>query len=185
MVYSDNGNNFKGTWGELKQMYDMLASSTTQDLMHHATEHQITWKFSPSRAPHFGGLWEAGVKSMKTLLRKIAGTHRLMYEELSIVLIEAKATLNSRPLLSTDYTPEDGVSPLTPGYFLIGRLLHSPPLPVDTTSNPSNLKRWNFIRRLSTDIWQRWRRDFCKPEANGRSLNPAHGQDCCNSSWQG
>ena len=165
VVYSDNGTNFKGSWGELKQMQDMLASSTTQDLMHHhATEHQITWKFSPSMAPHIGGLWEAGVKSMKTLLRKIASTHRLTYEELSTVLIEVEATLNSLPLLSTDSTPEDGVSPLTPGHFLIGRPLRSSPLPVDTTSNPSNLKRWNLVRRLSTDIWQRWRRDFLQEQ---------------------
>ena len=150
VVYSDNGTNFKGAWGELKQMQDMLASSTTQDLMHHhATEHQITWKFSPSRALHFGGLWEAGVKSMKTLLHKIAGTHHLTYEDLSTVLIEAEATLNSLPLLSTDSIPEDGVSPLTPGHFLIGRPLHSPPLPVDTQPQVLESHQESFYRHLA------------------------------------
>ena len=161
VVYSDNGTNFKGAWAELKQIQELVSSKATQDLVHHhAVSHQIDWKFSPSRAPHFGGLWEAGVKSMKTLLRKTIGSHHLTYEELTTVLIEAEATLNSRPLLSADSTPDDGVPPLTPGHFLIGRPLRAPPLRVDVTTNETNLKRWNLIRRLSADLWQRWEKDY-------------------------
>ena len=57
---------------------------------------------------------------MKTLLRQTIGSHLITYEELTTVLIEADAMLNSRPLLSADSTPDDGVPPLTPGHFLIG-----------------------------------------------------------------
>ena len=105
-------------------MQDLLRSEDTKGLLHHyASTHQIDWKFSPSWDPHFGSLWEAAVKAMKLILHKSIGSHHLTFEELTTVLTEAEATLNSRPLLATDSTPDDGVPLLTPGHFLIGRPL--------------------------------------------------------------
>ena len=61
-IYSDNGTNFKGAWAELQEMQKLIHDDSTQELLlHYSTARQIDWKFSPSRAPHFGGLWEAGV----------------------------------------------------------------------------------------------------------------------------
>ncbi len=170
VVYSDNGTNFKGAaWNELKKMQDLLKSSNTRNLIHHyASEHQIDWKFSPSRAPHFGGLWEAGVKSMKVLLNKIVGHHHLTFEELSTTLVGVEATLNSRPLLPTDSTPEDGIGPLTPGHFLIGRPLRAPPLPVDSTSSLPRLRSWNLVQRLKADFWDRWSKQSCQLRSKWR-----------------
>ena len=81
---------------------------------------------------------------MKRLLRKVVGTHRLTFEELTTVLAEAEATMNSRPLLPMDSTPDDGVPALTPGHFLIGRPLKAPSVKVDNTSKESTLTRWNL-----------------------------------------
>ena len=49
-------------------------------------------------APHFGGLWEAAVKSMKTHLRHVIGS--VTFEEFTTVLAQVKSCLNSRPLIS-------------------------------------------------------------------------------------
>jgi hypothetical protein len=55
-------------------------------------------KFIPPHRPHFGGLWEATVKSMKYNMSRILGSNIATYEELSTVQAEIEACLNSRPL---------------------------------------------------------------------------------------
>ena len=47
----------------------------------------------PERAPHFGGLWEAAVKSMIKHLRNIVGNTRLTFEELATVLCQIESVL--------------------------------------------------------------------------------------------
>jgi len=54
------------------------------------------WNFIPPHAPHFGGLWEAAVKSMKYYLRRMLGAHFATCEELCTMLSEIEACLNSR-----------------------------------------------------------------------------------------
>lgn len=79
----------------------------------------IEWHLIPPYAPHFGGLWERGVKSVKTHLKRVIGEQRLTYEELYTVLTKKEACLNSRPLHPLSSDPND-LTPLTPGHFLIG-----------------------------------------------------------------
>ncbi len=55
--------------------------------------------FIPERAPHFGSLWELAVKSMKVHLRRFVGNVKLTFEELTTVLAQVEACLNSRPLV--------------------------------------------------------------------------------------
>jgi hypothetical protein len=61
-----------------------------------------TWKFIPPATPHLGGIWEAGVKSMKTHL-----TSKLTFEEFSTVLSRIEACLNSRPITPISSIPTD------------------------------------------------------------------------------
>jgi len=105
-IHSDNGTNFQGAANELHAVYKILQSTsqmaTIQDFL--AAE-GCKWKFIPPRAPHFGGLWEAAVKSIKYHLRRTLGSRVATYEELCILLSEIEACLNSRPLyaLSDDF----------------------------------------------------------------------------------
>ncbi|GFX56085.1 integrase catalytic domain-containing protein [Trichonephila clavipes] len=69
------------------------------------TEEGIEWNFIPPRAPHMGGLWEAGIKSVKYHLKRALGRSRLTYEDFETVIIQVEGILNSRPLtpISNDF----------------------------------------------------------------------------------
>lgn len=101
--------NFVGANRELKDLQELLMHKDTQvKLQHFASSHPVDLKFSPGCSPHFGGLWESNIKSMKVLLKKIVGPHHLTFEELSTVLVEAEAVLNSHPLLPLDASSPEG-----------------------------------------------------------------------------
>ena len=160
-IFSDNGGNFVGADRQLSEAHSMLHSEAVRlKLTHLCSERGIIWHFSPSRSPHHGGLWEAGVKSMKTLLRKVAGRHRLTYEELQTILTDAEATLNSRPIAAQDSMSPDGMVPLSSGHFIVGRPLRAPPMTVDLHSKLTPIKRWNLLKTLTADIWERWKSEY-------------------------
>ena len=70
IIYSDNGPNFRGAQSHLTKLYHFLRSEeTTSEVHQHMIQHGIQWNTIPQRSPHFGGLWESAIKSMKHLLR--------------------------------------------------------------------------------------------------------------------
>ena len=71
------------------------------------------------------------MRAIKGLLQKILGTHSLSFEDLTI--------LNSYPLTAPDSLPADSDIILTPGHFLNGRPLRTPPVPVDIASKMSDI----------------------------------------------
>jgi len=99
-ICSDNGTNFQGAANELQALYKMLQSTsqmaTVQDFL--ATE-VCEWKFIPPHGPHFGGLWEAAVKSMKYHPRRTLGSQVATYEELCTLLAEIEACIKLQTLV--------------------------------------------------------------------------------------
>ncbi len=113
-IFSENGSNFKGAHNDLQKFYQELSSKPTKDSVHqYLLNHRIKWNFSPERAPHFGGLWEAAVKSAKLHLRRIIGQQILNFEEFSTVLCQIESCLNSRPLLSLSSHADDAIDVLS------------------------------------------------------------------------
>ena len=160
-VHSDNGANFVGANKSLSQLYTFMRSNSFKEcITNWAAPKDICWSFTPSRAPHFGGLWEAAVKSMKVLLRKIVGECKLKFDELTTLLTEAEAIMNSRPLVPIDSLPDDGVSLLTPGHFLTGAPLVALPSLPDETTKLTILRRWNLVQRLTDELWRRWQSEY-------------------------
>ncbi|KMQ88302.1 hypothetical protein RF55_12237 [Lasius niger] len=121
LLISDNGTNFCGAARELRSMFKAASafySECATELANSGTE----WSFILPGAPHFGGLWEAGVKSVKYHLRRILGEHKLTYEEMATLLSQIEACLNSRPLNALSNDPSD-LAALAPGHLLIGESL--------------------------------------------------------------
>ncbi|XP_029157331.1 uncharacterized protein LOC114929816 [Nylanderia fulva] len=117
-IFSDCGTTFVGADRTLRELF-IAASSEGEGIARAAAKEGIRWHFNPPAAPHFGGLWEAAVKSAKYHLRRVIGETTLTFEELSTLLTQIEACLNSRPLQALSDDPDD-VSALTPGHFLIG-----------------------------------------------------------------
>ena len=121
-IHSDNGGNFRGAKNDLRELYILLEKNSTQStIQSYLLSQKVQWHFSTERAPHFGGLWEAAVKSAKRHLKRVIGTQRLNFEEFSTISAQVESCLNSRPLLATTSHSTDGIKTLTPGHFLIGR----------------------------------------------------------------
>ena len=60
------------------------------------------------------------MKSAKHHLKRVIGQQRLSYEEFATIDSQVEACLNSRPLGALTSHSTDGISPLTPGHFLVG-----------------------------------------------------------------
>ena len=97
--------------------------------------------------------------SVKLHLKKVIGDQSLTFEELSTLLCEIEAILNSRPLTSLFSDPAD-LAPLTPGHLLIGRPLSLIPEPWFNPESPSPLSTWRIISKVKFDFWTRWRKEY-------------------------
>lgn len=159
-IYSDCGTNFKGAEAILdKELRKAIKESTNEAAKELIQQHSITWHFNPPSAPHFGGIWEAGVKSVKFHLRRVIGKSVFTFEEYSTLLSQVEACLNSRPLCPISNSIED-LEVLTPGHFLIGQPLNALPEPnlLNERSVPS--RRWKHMQYMTQQFWSQWSKDY-------------------------
>ena len=97
------------------------------------------------------------VKSTKRCLKKILKNARLSFDELTTILIEVEAVLNSQPLA---YVEAEGIKEaLTPSHLLLGSRIHTLPDPVISTTPVSNVdtltRRFRYLTKLSSHFWNR------------------------------
>ncbi|GFX30990.1 integrase catalytic domain-containing protein [Trichonephila clavipes] len=157
-LYSDNGKTFVGANKELKRFLKLIEDSD-DNLAGFLSAEGIEWKFIPPRAPSFGGLWEASVKSIKYHLRRVVSGSNLTYEEFLTVCIQIEGILNSRPLCPLSSNSDD-LNALTPAHFLIGRSMTSVVEPNLIELKENALKKWQRITRLVQLIWNKWHRCY-------------------------
>lgn len=158
-IWSDNGTNFVGAARELKELFGKENSSVPKEIAEQLATIGTCWHFIPPHSPNFGGLWEAGIKSTKHHLKRVVGDTTLTFEEMTTMLSQVEACLNSRPLSQLTENSKDP-TPLTPGHFLIGESLVLIPESYYLKSNVSNLKRWQLTQRMVQDFWHRWSREY-------------------------
>lgn len=159
-IYSDNATNFVGASNKLSELSNSIFSENGKEcIVSTCSPKGIQFHFIPPRAPHFGGLWEAAVKSAKHHLIRSTGTASLTYEELETVIVEIEAILNSRPLTPITNDPTD-LSVLTPGHLLIGE---APTAQIDSAASSkkiSLLSRWELVSQLKHEFWKRWSNEY-------------------------
>ncbi|XP_073959815.1 uncharacterized protein [Choristoneura fumiferana] len=158
-LWSDNGTCFVGADKELRNLFKKSTNGAIKEIADQLANDGTTWHFIPPRAPNFGGLWEAGVRGAKRHLIRVNGSTRLTYEEMTTMLAQVEACLNSRPLCQLDETV-DTLNPLTPGHFLIGGPIISIPDSRYDQKNISQLSRWQLIQKQTQDFWRRWQCEY-------------------------
>ncbi|KAL4100913.1 hypothetical protein QTP88_020938 [Uroleucon formosanum] len=154
-VFSDCGTNFVGADKKLRALIHSPEGRAAI-----ANSRAICdWHFNPPSAPHFGGLWEAAVRSTKRLLIRVIGAHIFTYEEFTTILARVEAVLNSRPLTPASTDPHD-LECLTPSHFLIGQ----PLLTVPPRSGPEPARsltdRWKLMDQCHQSFWRRWSSEY-------------------------
>lgn len=159
-IYSDNATNFVGAKNQLEEIERAIFTKESQEkISQECAKGGINFKFIPPRAPHFGGLWEAAVKSAKHLLFRTVSTASLTHEELETVVIEVEAILNSRPLTPLSSNPNDLMA-LTPGHFLIGEPLTTQIDARAQQTSTSLATRWKLVSELKHRFWNRWSQEY-------------------------
>ncbi|XP_073722599.1 uncharacterized protein [Misgurnus anguillicaudatus] len=154
-LLSDRGTNFRGGERELREAYAALVP----DIQHHLAKQKIHFRFNPPSAPHFGGVWEREVRSVKSALYTVVGSQPVPEEVLMTVLLEVEAILNSKPLgyVSSDVADAD---PVTPNSLLMGRPDGSLPQVIYPESEMLSRRYWRHSQVLADRFWSKFVRDY-------------------------
>ncbi|UYV74110.1 hypothetical protein LAZ67_11002138 [Cordylochernes scorpioides] len=152
-LFSDNATNFKLANIILLDFYREL------NIQNFCAQRGIRWHFIPPSAPHFGGLWEAGIKSVESHLIKVTKSAFLCR------ILHIEAILNSRPILPFD-SNFNSYEALTPSQ----QQQQQQQKPLLRTSRPikdspvyrvnSHISRWKCIQSMKNSFWKQWSQDY-------------------------
>nr|XP_018901609.1 PREDICTED: uncharacterized protein LOC109033442 [Bemisia tabaci] len=154
-IYCDQASNFK----KAVNLFEKLLSPSNSELIQFSHEEKIEFHLNVPTGPHFGGIWEAVVKSFKFHLKRTYGLNVLTQEEFNTLIARIETVLNSRPLtaLSSDHRH---LLALTPGHFLIGRPFGALPNKQYDPDDPPILRRWHLAELLVQQFWRRWHIEY-------------------------
>lgn len=153
-IFSDNGKNFVGANRLLQQEYQEIEKIFNQEFSKEIVDMKIQWHFNAPLWPSAGGLWESAVKSLKFHLKRVIGEQKLTFEEMSTLLAQLEACLNTRPLYPLTEDPRD-LDFLSPSHFLAC----GPTLTILETENDART-RWHLVKKIYQDIWKRWKSEY-------------------------
>lgn len=158
-LYMDNGTYFAGAKNELPRLLLEETSGCSKEIVQSLRNDGTQFHFIPPHAPHFGGLWEAGVKSTKHHLKRVIGERRLRFEQFTTVITQIEAVLNSRPLCPLTSDPAE-TQTITPAHFLIGRALTTVPSPCLLALPENRLDVYQLVQKMLQDFWKIWSTEY-------------------------
>lgn len=154
-LLSDQGTNFQGGERELRE----ALKNCSQELQQRLAKQKITFLFNPPNAPHFGGIWEREIRSLKNALRTVVGAQTVTEEVLQTVLIEIEGILNSKPLGYVSSNVAD-LDPVTPNLLLMGRPDSSLPQVTYPANELIGRRRWRQSQVLTDHFWSSFVRHY-------------------------
>ena len=179
-IFSDNGTNFIRSLGELIKLKKLVRERYNCDsLPQSVLDLGNNWATIPARASHFGGLWEAAIKSIKLHFQKIVGkATRLQLDEMYTITCHIEGIMNSRPIT---FFPNDALDncPLTPSMLLTGFKLDYLPIVANIQDMKPDeqcpIKRFNYLQSMIHHFWERWSKEYLTelqvPQKNNKECN--------------
>ena len=143
IIVSDNGTNFVGATSEV--IYLNVNNEKVQKIL---SVDKIKWMFNPPAAPHFGGIFEVMIKSVKKAMVRILKNADVNDEELGTTLIEVEQLINSRPIGRKSMDSKE-CEALTPNHFLVSDAT----MKIEFAGQKLNIHgRWKKIQELTRHI---------------------------------
>ncbi|XP_064466510.1 uncharacterized protein LOC135377772 [Ornithodoros turicata] len=146
---------FKRASRDLKRFWTDIRSD---EVANYFSRTHIHWKFIAERAVWWGGFWERMVRFVKTALCKVLGKNSLTLDQLTTLLIEVEAMVNSRSI-SFVYSDSNEPESLSASHLLVGKLITRLPDQPTVTSEPGQPLLARILRYrevLLRRIWKRW-----------------------------
>lgn len=173
LMISDNVQQFKCASTTLHKAWRDVV--TDEKVSYFSTKCYIKWRFIVELAPWMGGFYERLVGLTKRALQKTIGAQSLTQKQLSTVLTEVEAVINSRPLVYVDDDINSSIA-LTLSHFLSLHSNHVVPGLTEeidtefdatgiTSASQQLLKIWKHGQKLLNQFWIIWRQEylFIKP----------------------
>jgi hypothetical protein len=154
-IFSDNGTNFQGANNEFKK----ILKEVEPHIAEHLKTKSIQWHFTTPLAPHAGGYYESGIKTMKHHLTRVMDDGSFDFEQFSTILCKIEAIINSRPLTPMSEDPND-LRVLTPAHFLVGRSLLTKPERNFVNVQQNRVDKWNRLQQIQQKFWDAWYHDY-------------------------
>ena len=124
----------------------------------------MNWQAIPPASTHMGGIWEAAVKSAKSLLKRTFGQTSLTPDQLRTAFCEIEAILNSRPL-APQSEEETELLTLTPSMLVTGFRHRIFPVlpgrkPAELAVSKHPIQRYRYLKSMIAEFWARWRDEY-------------------------
>lgn len=170
-IISDNGTNFVGAKRQLGELYEVYKHNFSNNLISNfLLQNEIKFTFNPPSSPHFGGLWESGVKSVKHHLNRVTKGAMMTVQEAETLLVQIEGLLNSRPLCPMTDDVDD-LCALTPAHFLIGEPITAIPEPSLEHLAVNRLSRWQNVQARMQSFWKQWQTQYLHTLQQRRKWN--------------
>ena len=140
----------------------------------------IRWQHYLEYAPWWGGWIEVLNRVFKSSMYKVIGGSNISFDELSTLLCEIEAIMNSRPISYVYDDIHEGQA-ITPSLLLCGKDITQLPAGMfnhkfDRKQPQTCRERLKYLEKLKTYFWTRYTREYLT-ELSDRHLTSKHGKD--------
>ena len=161
-IRSDRGTNFVGA---RRKLAEGLEEIDQERVKNHLLKENCDWsemKMNVPSASYMGSTWERQKRTVRNVLAALLeeSGHQLDNESFCMLMKEVQNIVNSRPLTTTNMSPDCPKSS-TPNHILTMEVkVLMPPPGVFQRADLYSRKRWRRVQHLANEFWNRWRREF-------------------------